>query len=429
VFLTKLDVLTTIKTLTGYQQAAAWAGLGLAGLVIVLFVGLATFAAYMYTLARLRVPATGEPSKFLTFNKPSLEKKWAGIPIPVETMYEHYFAGDLDFKGDVLETMLNHRRQFVAFRFNLSHIKFFVTQWVPELLAHTKAQDESQVREHYDRGNDFYNAFLGSTMVYTSGIRLSENDSLVDLQYQKIDLVCQKIQLKKGERLLDIGCGWGSLVLQATKNYGAQATGVTLSSEQVKWAEEVASLRGIPCPRFLRMDYRDIPQEKFNKITCLEMAEHVGVKNFSTFLLQVRSMLEDDGIFYLQIAGLRRLWQFEDLVWGLFMAKYVFPGADASMPLGWVVNKLEEAGWEILQVDTVGCHYSATLECWYHNWIANKDAVISKYGVRWFRKWEVFLAWSSIIANQGSATCYQITTHKNLNTFNRRRFWDRPLLK
>jgi sphingolipid C9-methyltransferase len=158
--------------------------------------------------------------------------------------------------------------------------------------------------------DDFYNAFLGSTMVYTGGIRLSENDTLAQMQYQKIELVCRKIQLQQGQRLLDIGCGWGSLTLQATKNYGvcacpwvlslsplrltwfparqAQCTGVTLSSEQVKWAEEVASRRGINCPRFLRMDYRDIPREKFDRVTCLEMAEHVGVKNFTTFLLQVR---------------------------------------------------------------------------------------------------------------------------------------------
>jgi sphingolipid C9-methyltransferase len=200
-------------------------------------------------------------------------------------------------------------------------------------------------------------------MVYTGGIRLSENDTLAQMQYQKIELVCRKIQLQQGHRLLDIGCGWGSLTLQATKNYGvrgdawgclllyrwsscvvagkssqAQCTGVTLSSEQVRWAEEVAARRGISCPRFLRMDYRDIPKEKFNRVTCLEMAEHVGVKNFTTFLLQVRGgfaslggsanvvvisvfasqvreLLEDDGIFFMQIAGLRRLWQFEDLTW------------------------------------------------------------------------------------------------------------------
>lgn len=90
---------------------------------------------------------------------------------------------------------------------------------------------------------------------------------------------------------------------------------MTLSTEQVTWATEVASRKGVECPNFLRMDYRDIPFTKYDKITCLEMAEHVGVKNFGKFLAQVRGMLEDDGVFYLQIAGLRRGWQFEDLTW------------------------------------------------------------------------------------------------------------------
>ena len=101
-------------------------------------------------------------------------------------------------------------------------------------------------------------------------------------------------------------------------------------------------------------DYRNLPVEKYDKITCLEMAEHVGIKNFQKFLLQVRGMLKDDGIFYLQIAGLRRPWQFEDLVWGLFMGKYIFPGADASCPLGFVVDQAERAEFEVHRVENCG---------------------------------------------------------------------------
>jgi len=169
------------------------------------------------------------------------------------------------------------------------------------------------------------------------------------------------------------------------------------------------------------MDYRDIPSRpKFDKITCLEMAEHVGVRLFGDFLLQVKDMLEDDGQFFLQIAGLRFLvWQYEDFIWGLFMAKYVFPGADASMQLSWVIRQLEMAGFEVKNVDTIGVHYSATIYRWYQNWMKNKDKIIGAYGKRWFRIWEIFLAWSTIIARQGSATCYQIVCHKNINSFDR----------
>jgi cyclopropane fatty-acyl-phospholipid synthase-like methyltransferase len=135
------------------------------------------------------------------------------------------------------------------------------------------------------------------------------------------------------------------------------------------------------------MDYRDIPVPEggFDKITCLEMAEHVGVRHFSKFLSQVSDMLTDDGVFFLQIAGLRKPWQYEDLIWGLFMNKYVFPGADASTPLDFFVGSLEGAGFEIKGIDTIGVHYSATLWKWYRNWLANKDKVVGKYGARWYR--------------------------------------------
>jgi cyclopropane fatty-acyl-phospholipid synthase-like methyltransferase len=177
-------------------------------------------------------------------------------------------------------------------------------------------------------------------------------------------------------------------------------------------------------------DYRDIPPSsapagvKYDKITCLEMAEHVGVRKFNRFLCQVSELLKDDGLFYLQIAGLRRPWQYEDLVWGMFMNKYIFPGADASCPLGWVVQQLEYAGFEVQSVDTIGVHYSATLERWYRNWMKpeNRQMIVAKYGERWWRLWEFFLAWSTIISRQGSATCYQLVCHKNSNAFDRSSF-------
>lgn len=111
--------------------------------------------------------------------------------------------------------------------------------------------------------------------------------------------------------------------------------------------------------------------------------------------------------------------QYEDLVWGLFMAKYIFPGADASMPLGWVVSQLEQAGFEVAQVDNIGVHYSLTIFKWYENWVANRDKIVQRYGQRWFRLFEFFLAWSSYIASSGAATCCQITCHKNVNRFDR----------
>jgi len=228
-------------------------------------------------------------------------------------------------------------------------------------------------------------------MIYTSGIisDIHREESLEQLQDNKMSIVCEKIGLQQGERMLDIGCGWGTLSKFASVNYGAHVTGITLGRNQTAWGNNGLRKSGIEegQSRILCMDYRDIPvvEGRYNKITCLEMAEHVGVRKLGSFFRQVHDMLDDDGVFFLQIAGLRKAWQFEDLTWGLFMNKYVFPGADASTPLGFVIDRLEGAGFEVKGIDTVGVHYSATLWRWYRNWIGNKDKVVAKYGLRWFR--------------------------------------------
>ena len=308
----------------------------------------------------------------------------------METFHEMYFDGDVDFNGDCLEVM-EYRHDWASFRFTLGLIKFFLFGMIPEVIMHTRSQDEEQVRDHYDRGDDFYGWFLGPRMIYTSGIISDINceESLEQLQDNKLAIVCEKIGLKEGERLLDIGCGWGTLARFASVNFGARATGITLGRNQTAWGNNALRQAGIPegQSKILCMDYRDIPVPKgrYNRITCLEMAEHVGVRHFHTFLRQVYDMMDDDGVFFLQIAGLRKSWQYEDLIWGLFMNKYIFPGADASTPLGWFVDKLEGAGFEVKGIDTVGVHYSATLWRWYRNWVANKYKVEAKYGKGWFR--------------------------------------------
>jgi sphingolipid C9-methyltransferase len=384
----------------------------------------------------------GKPIEhYLTFKTPELKEKYFGkAKIPMGHFFEHYFNGEVDFKGDCLDVM-EYRHDWASFRFTMNLYWFFLTGTIPEMIMHTKSQDEEQVRDHYDRGDDFYGWFLGPRMIYTSGIvsDITKEESLEQIQDNKLAVVCEKINLQKGDVMLDIGCGWGTLAKHASVEYGAKVTGITLGRNQTAWGNGGLRRAGISDSQsnILCMDYRDIPvpQGRYNKITCLEMAEHVGVRHFGAFLKQVYDMLDDDGVFFLQIAGLRKSWQYEDLIWGLFMNKYVFPGADASTPLGWVIDKLEGAGFEVKHIDTIGVHYSATIWRWYRNWVANKEKVVAKYGDRWFRVslrlenawpaadetqiWEYFLAYSTIISRQGSATCYQITLVKNLNSTHR----------
>ncbi|RYO94395.1 hypothetical protein DL766_008944 [Monosporascus sp. MC13-8B] len=370
-----------------------------------------------------KVKYPGRPVEhYLTFKKREDQLKYHGkSKIPMETFYEKYFDGDVDFNGDCLET-LEYRHDWANFHFTLSLCKYFVFTFIPEL---TRRPDEEQVRDHYDRGDDFYGWFLGPRMIYTSGIisDVDREESLEQLQDNKLAVVCEKIDLQEDESLLDIGCGWGTLARFASVNYGARATGITLGRNQTAWGNK--ALRDVDVPeeqsRILCMDYRDIPVPEggYKKITCLEMAEHVGIRKLGGFFKQVFDMLDDDGVFFLQYAGLRKYWQYEDLIWGLFMNKYVFPGADASTPLGIVIDKLEAAGFEVKGIDTIGVHYSATLWKWYRNWMANRDNVEAKYGKRWFRIWEFFLAWSTIASRQGSATCFQIVLVKNINSTHR----------
>lgn len=381
---------------------------------------------------KVRFP--GRPiSTYLEFHTPELKAKYIdsnggkGTKIPMETFHELYFAGKVSFKGDALD-VLEYRHDWANFRFTLSLFRFFLLGMIPEVIMHSKSQDEEQVRDHYDRGDDFYTWFLGPRMIYTSGIisDINTEESLEQLQDNKLNVVASKIQLQKGEHVLDLGCGWGTWAAFSSSQFGAKVTGITLGKNQTKWGTQLLSDYGVSQDqsKIVCCDYRDAPKSekpngKYDKITCLEMAEHVGIRRFGAFLAQVYDSLEDDGIFFLQYAGLRKSWQYEDLVWGLFMNKYIFPGADASTPVAFVVSALESAGFEIVSIENIGVSYSATLWRWYRNWMGNKDQAISKYGIKWFRIWEYFLASSTITARQGGAACHQFVMRKNLNSYHR----------
>jgi len=352
-------------------------------------------------------------SGHVEWKNPSDAAQWHGRKIPMEVLYEAYMAQKLEFTGDVYDTLLK-RNQLFSMSFTPGDVEFYLKTFIAQNLGHSMEHDESEIAHVYDRGNDFYNWFLGETMIYTSGIFRDRDETLEEGQRRKLDTVCKYVQMKPGDEHLDIGCGWGTLINHAAKHYGTNSTGITLAKEQAEWAWGVADEMGTRDNiQIFVDDYRNLPAKRYDKITCLEMAEHVGIKNFQKFLLQVKGMLKDDGIFYLQIAGLRRPWQYEDLVWGLFMGKYIFPAADASCPLGFVVDQVERAGFEVHRVENCGVHYSLTIKKWYDNWVANKEAVLEKYGERWFRMWMIFLAWSAIIAAQGSSTVFMITLTKN----------------
>ncbi len=359
---------------------------------------------------------------FVEFKNKSLESRALRGKIPMETLYEAYFSGELDIPGDIFN-FLNSREQFVKYKITPGHLKWALTNFIPEVVIHSKKQDKRIVRSHYDRGNDFFGWFLGERMVYTSGFFNDQNETLEQAQDNKLNMVCQKLQLKPGETFLDIGCGWGTLARHAAKHYGVIATGVTLSENQTEYGNRRIAEDGVADrAKIICSDYREIPKQKFDKIASLEMVEHVGLKNLQKFYNQVYDLLADDGAFLLQWAGLRKAMNPEDLIWGLFMNRHVFPGADASLPPNAMLKYIEKSNFELHSAENITIHYSLTLKRWHENWVSNREAVTQAYGDRWYRIWNFFLAWSTIVAAQGNAACFQTVLNKNTDAFDRKRW-------
>jgi cyclopropane fatty-acyl-phospholipid synthase-like methyltransferase len=362
-----------------------------------------------------------------------LESRYSGDRVAVGHFVQDYMNERINITCS-FDDIMTYKDDIFTWNFTAHHFYFLLTRFLPEILIHSQEQDERIIRSHYDDKNDLFSWFLGPRMIYTSCYFLDPSESLEKAQDNKMDIIAHKMQLKEGETLLDIGCGWGTLITHMAKHYGCKTTGVTIAESGAKWARSIIKENGMEGQsNVLRMDYRDIPRgpgiAKYNKISCLEMAEHVGVKNFRTFMEQCYEMLDDNGIFYIQIACLRERdsliygdYKQEDIVWGLFMNEYIFSGADASMPVSWDLVQIEKAGFEVHSIENVGIHYSKTINFWYHNWISNKEKVLKKYGESCYREYLIFLGWSTEIARQGSSTAYQIVCHKNTNTMDRPRY-------
>ena len=360
----------------------------------------------------------------ITFESPRLARDWKTGRVPMSDFYEAYIDGRVDIPPASWDTLFDARHELFSFRLTPSHVKWAFSNFVPEIAIHSRRQDRRIVSEHYDRGNDFFGWFLGESMVYTAASFETPQMTLEAAQHRKIERCCQKLRLAPGESLLDIGCGWGTFVARAARDFGVRAHGVTLAQEQVAFGSARIADHGVAGrARTEVRDYRDL-SGTYDKIVSLEMVEHVGVKNLGSFFAKVHELLADDGLFALQWTGIRRLYRPqspfsaftlapEDLIWALFMNRYVFPGADASLPLSSMLRAAEDAGFEVEGVERMSAHYVLTLRAWRERWAANRERVVASYGERWFRLWSFFLYWSAIMGEEGAAFTYQVLLHKN----------------
>jgi len=317
-------------------------------------------------------------------------------------------------KGDLHEIIESGKYAPV---FGYWELRRLVLNLLPMAFTHnTDTHNEADVPVAYNKGDDWFQATLGDPMVYTSAIYLGKDDDIWQGQVQKLNYILDSAMVKKGMKVLDIGCGCGRL-LDWYARAGAHATGMTLSTDQAAFGRKLNAQHGdkvnIVLDNFMT---RDIPLKSFDVISAVEMAEHVGIRNYNHFLRKVHSILADDGTFYIQVAGLRRGYgnynPFEEHVWGLFMDEHVFPGADASCPMGWVVTHLERSGFEVQRAQNLGWHYSKTLAHWLDVWTAKKALIEKEYGLVQWRRWEVFLKWSVRIARRGESSVFMIVATK-----------------
>ena len=233
---------------------------------------------------------------------------------------------------------------------------------------------------HYDLGNDFYQSMLGPSMTYTCGYWKSA-DTLDQAQEAKLELICQKLRLKPGMRLLDIGCGWGGFMAYAAKNHGVECVGVTVSREQAAFARQRH-----PDPRleFRLQDYRGI-EGQFDAIASIGMFEHVGKKNYRTFMRVVRSCLADDGVFLLQTIGKNERAGITDP----WIEKYVFPNGEIP-----AINHISDAMDGLLVTEDLhnfGADYDKTLMAWHSNFEAAWSRFADALGERFHRRWRYYL--------------------------------------
>ncbi|MCX4823623.1 cyclopropane-fatty-acyl-phospholipid synthase family protein [Streptomyces sp. NBC_01142] len=234
---------------------------------------------------------------------------------------------------------------------------------------HTKRRDKRAISHHYDVGNDFYELVLGPSMVYSCAY-WEDGGSLEDAQRDKLDLICRKLALKEDDRLLDVGCGWGSMAIHAAREYGVQVTGVTLSREQAAYARKRIAEEGLTDRIEIRVqDYRDVRDGPYDAISSIGMAEHVGAVRYREYADQLFALLKPGGrLLNHQIA---RRPEHDESAYRVddFIDRYVFPDGELA-PLGGTTATIEGAGFEVRDVEVIREHYALTLR----HWVANLEA-------------------------------------------------------
>ncbi|GGZ71370.1 class I SAM-dependent methyltransferase [Streptomyces bluensis] len=261
---------------------------------------------------------------------------------------------------------------------------------------HTRRTDRRAISHHYDVGNDFYELVLGPSMVYSCAYWDSPDGTLEAAQADKLDLICRKLGLTPGARLLDVGCGWGSMAIHAAREYGVHAVGVTLSQEQAAYARKRVAEAGLTDRVEIRVqDYRDVTDGPFDAISSIGMAEHVGAERYLEYADRLYGLLKPGGrLLNHQIA---RRPQRDESTYAVdeFIDAYVFPDGELA-PIGTTVTQLERAGFEVRDVESIREHYALTLRRWVANLEADWAHAVRLTSPGRARVWRLYMAASAL---------------------------------
>lgn len=319
---------------------------------------------------------------------------------------EAYMDGDLEIEGDIVEALdelFKFRSQFKTNRKALKKLLYTST---------SKNNQKKEVCSHYNLGNDFYKLWLDSTLSYSCAYFEDGNETLEEAQYKKVDHILKKLCLKEGMSLLDIGCGWGFLLIQAAKKYKVHGVGITLSEEQYHAFSERIKAEGLE--EYLRvelMDYRELRASgmQFDRVVSVGMLEHVGRDNYELFFKSVDSVLKEKGVFLLHyISG------YGEYPGDAWIKKYIFPGG-VIPSLREIISLSADFKYYVQDVESLRRHYVRTLLCWHERFEEHLPEIEQMFEERFIRMWRMYLCACAASFDNGVIDLHQILFVKGVN--------------
>jgi cyclopropane-fatty-acyl-phospholipid synthase len=314
---------------------------------------------------------------------------------------EAYMDGLMDVEGDFAE-FINEISRAYSQKSTRGYRLQKLRSRLAALRSNTPSRSQHNVYHHYDLGNEFYRLWLDERMVYTCAYYEHPEATLEEAQLAKLDHVCRKLRLKPGQTVVEAGCGWGSLALHMAEHYGVKVTAYNFSHEQIAWAREQASARGLSeRVTFVEDDYRNITG-LYDVFCSVGMLEHVGLRNFHTLGEVIQRSLKPNGIGLIHSIG--RSHPRPPDPW---IARNIFPGGHIPS-LGDMAAVFEPFKYSVLDVENLRLHYAKTCRAWLHNFEAVTDQVRRMYDERFVRMWRLYLAGSAAGFRSGTLQLYQV---------------------